>query len=213
MLTYNDRTVNNACEIFEQCRDSKAEYWGIKEKPLPIEEMKALFARMRECGKKTVLEVVEYDEEECLNGAKTAFKCGCDCLMGTMFFESVNSFCREHNIKYLPFVGKVYNRPSVLDGSAEEMIADANSYIKSGACGIDLLGYRYTGDPVALNRKVVNGVNAPVCIAGSVNSYERLDEIKKLSPWAFTIGGAFFEYRFGDNFMEQIDKVCDYINS
>ena len=38
-----------------------------------------------------------------------------------------------------------------------------------------------------------------------------LDEIKKLNPWAFTIGSAFFDKKFGDDFAEQIDKVCEYI--
>ena len=31
MLTHNDRTVENAGEIFEQCGDSAARYWGMKE--------------------------------------------------------------------------------------------------------------------------------------------------------------------------------------
>ena len=55
MLTHNDRTVPNAREVFEECRDSKAQYFGFKEEPLPLTEMKELFSRIRECGKKTVL--------------------------------------------------------------------------------------------------------------------------------------------------------------
>ena len=34
MLTYNDCTVENAYEIFEQCKNSKAKFWGFKEKKL-----------------------------------------------------------------------------------------------------------------------------------------------------------------------------------
>lgn len=34
MLTYNDVTVSNAYEIFEQCRNTKAVYWGFKEEGL-----------------------------------------------------------------------------------------------------------------------------------------------------------------------------------
>lgn len=33
MLTHNDLTVENAAEVFETCKNSKAEYWGFKEKP------------------------------------------------------------------------------------------------------------------------------------------------------------------------------------
>ena len=42
MLTHNDLTVLNAAEIFDQCKNSKAQYWGFKEESLPLEEMKSL---------------------------------------------------------------------------------------------------------------------------------------------------------------------------
>ena len=38
-----------------------------------------------------------------------------------------------------------------------------------------------------------------------------LDEVKEASPWAFTIGGAFFENKFGICFENQINKVCEHI--
>ena len=211
MLTHNDCTVENAYKIFNQCKNSKAQFWGFKEKPLPVEQMKELYKYMKECGKTTFLEVVEYTEKECLEGAKTAVECGCDILLGTMFFDSVNDFCKEHNLKYMPFVGKVTGRPSVLDGTAEEMIEEAKKCLEKGVYGFDLLGYRYTGDPVELNKKFVAEIDAPVCLAGSVNSYQRLDEVKDAAPWAFTIGGAFFENKFDGTFSEQIDKVYNYI--
>ncbi len=213
MLTHNDKTVLDASAIFEQCKNSKAKFWGFKEKPLPLEEMKKLFAYMKECGKTTFLEVVEYTEKECLEGAKMAVECGCDILMGTIFFDSVNEFCKNNNLKYMPFVGKIVDRPSILNGTIEGMIEEANSYLKKGVYGFDLLGYRYTGDAVELNKKFVSSVNAPVCIAGSVNSYKRLDELKDANPWAFTIGSAFFENKFDGTFSEQIDKVCDYMKN
>ena len=212
MLTYKDLTVQNAFDIFEQCKDSKAKYWGFKEEGLPLEQMKKLYAYMKECGKITGLEVVAYTEEECLAGAEMAIACGCDMLMGTIFSDSVNELCRKHDLKYLPFVGKVTERPSVLEGTAEEMIEEANRYLAKGAYGIDLLGYRYTGDATALNKQFVAGVNAPVCLAGSVNSFQRLDEIKDASPWSFTIGSAFFDNKFNGTFCEQINKVCDYMH-
>lgn len=212
MLTHNDRTVMNAAEIFEKCKNSKAQFWGFKEEPLPLDEMKTLFAEIKSCNKTTALEVVAYTEEECLKGAEMAAECNCDILMGTVFFDSVNDYCKKHNMKYMPYVGTITERPSVLQGSADEMIKEAKEYISKGAFGINLLGYRYTGDAVDLIEKVINGVDAPVCVAGSVDSYKRLDEIKSSSPWAFTIGGAFFENKFDGEFADQVDKVCDYIN-
>lgn len=211
MLTHNDQTVENAAEIFEQCKDSKAKFWGFKEEPLPLEKMKKLFAHMKDCGKTTFLEVVAYSEKEGLDGAKKALACNCDYLLGTHFSKSVNDFCKENNLKYLPFVGKIKNRPSVLEGDVEEIIYEAESYLAQGVFGIDLLGYRYTGDATKLNQEFISRLKAPVCLAGSINSYERLDEVKKFSSWTFTIGGAFFENKFEGSFFEQINKVYDYM--
>lgn len=213
MLTYNDRTVENAYEIFEQCKNAKAKFWGFKEKGLPSAQMKKLYAYMKECGKTTVLEVVAYTEKECMDGAKMAVECGCDILMGTLYYDSVNNFCKENNLKYMPFVGKVKDRPSVLEGTIEEMIDEANKYLEKGVYGFDLLGYRYTGNETELIKEFVSQVNAPVCIAGSINCYERLDDTNTAGAWAVTIGGAFFESKFDGTFNEQIDKVCQYIDA
>lgn len=211
MLTYNDRTVDNAYDIFDQCRNSQAQFWGFKEEPLPLPEMKRLYAHMKACGKTTFLEVVAYTEPECLAGAQMAVECGCDVLMGTIFSDAVNDFCRTHGLKYMPFVGEISERPSVLRGSLEGMIAEAREYLAKGAYGIDLLGYRYEGDAAALNKAFTAAIDAPVCLAGSVNSFQRLDEVKDAAPWAFTIGSAFFDQCFGDDFCVQIDTVCEYM--
>ena len=191
MLTHNDHTVLNATEIFNQCQNSQAQFWGFKEKPLPYEQMKTLFAQMKACGKTTFLEVVEYTEQAGLTGAQMAADCGCDILMGTKFFDSINQFCQKHNIK--------------------DIVQEAKEYANKGVYGIDILGYRYIGNAVELNRQLVNNIDIPVCIAGSINSFQRLAEVKSISPWAFTIGSAFFDNRFSGSIAEQINKVCDFM--
>lgn len=211
MLTYNDETVDNAYEIFDKYKNCKAEYWGFKEEPLPLPRMKELYTYMKECGKKTVLEVVAYTQEKCLEGAKMAVECGCDILMGTMFSDEVNTLCRENNIKYMPFVGKIYGRPSVLEGTCEDMLQEAKACVLKGAYGIDLLGYRYSQNPAKLNAEFTANMDASVCLAGSIDSWQRLEEVKQARPWAFTIGSAFFDNKFGQDFGEQIDMVCDYM--
>ena len=213
MLTHNDRTVKNAYEVFESSKNSKAKLWGFKEEGIPVDEMKRLYAYMESCGKTTFLEVVAYTEEECLDGAKMAVKCGVDILMGTLYFDSINEYCKKNNLKYMPFVGKITGRPSILEGTIEGIIEEANALLMKGVYGFDLLGYRYTGDAVELNKRFVAGVNAPVCLAGSVNNYKRLDEVKAANPWAFTIGSAFFENKFDGTFAEQIDKVVSYMEA
>lgn len=91
-------------------------------------------------------------------------------------------------------------------------MAEAQDYVRRGVYGIDLLGYRYTGDILRQNREIVSSVEPLVCLAGSINSYERLKKVCDVRPWAFTIGSAFFEHRFGEGLCQQIDDVCDYIN-
>ena len=112
----------------------------------------------------------------------------------------------------MPFVGKVKNRPSILEGAVEDMINEANSYLKKGVYGFDLLGYRYTGNANKLIDEFVEKVDAPVCVAGSINSLARLADIKNTEAWAFTIGGAFFENKFDGSFDEQVRKVDQYMN-
>lgn len=211
MLTFNDHTVENAYEIFSECKDTPVRFWGMKEDGIPTKEMKRVFAYMKKLGKITVLEVVAYTENECLKGAEIADECGCDMLIGTVFFDSVNEFCKEKGIKYMPYVGKVSQRPSILEGNAEDMINEAHSYAEQGAYGINLLGYRHTSEPYCLSKRVVAEADVPLCLAGGINSYEILAQVKEISPWAFTIGSAFFEKRFGETFKEQIENVYNYI--
>ena len=48
--------------------------------------------------------------------------------------------------------------------------------------GLDILAYRYTGDPEELAQKFIEEINLPVIIAGSINSFERLEKVKELNP-------------------------------
>ena len=213
MLTLNDKTVGNAMDIYEQNKGSKAEFWGFKEKPLSTGEMKKIFDRMKSDGKRTFLEVVEYTEEEGLIGARIAAECGVDIVMGTKYSDSIHAFCKENGLKYMPFVGKIRERPSILEGTIDEIIDEAKELLKKGVDGFDLLGYRYTGDAFELNRRFVSEVNAPVCIAGSVDSFERLDELREIKPFSFTVGSAFFEKKFGEDFFSEINAVINYVDS
>lgn len=211
MLTFLDRTAMDAAQIFEECKNSKARFWGMKEEPLSKDEMKKLYDCMKKCNKTTFLEVVAYTEEEGLDGAQLAKYCGVDVLLGTMYSDRICDFCAENNIKYMPFVGKITGRPSVLQGTVDEIIDEAKALLDKGVYGFDLLGYRYKGDAFELNRRFVKEVNAPVCLAGSIDSFDKLDEVKNINPWSFTIGTAFFEKKFGTGWTEQIDKVYDYM--
>ncbi|MBT3319125.1 MAG: hypothetical protein HN948_00945 [Clostridia bacterium] len=212
MLTHNDKTVKDAIKVFKACKDTQAQYWGFKEAGLKKSKMKRLVKMMKAAGKTTFLEVVDYTEQGCIEGAKVGIECGFDILMGTMYFDSVRDIVKEAGMMYMPFVGEITGRPSILGGTIEGMVGEANSLIEKGVDGFDLLAYRFTGDPEELIKRFVDEVNLPVCIAGSIKNFERLDLMKDVSPWTFTIGSAFFEKDFGDlSFADQIEVVCDYM--
>ena len=214
MLTYNDRTVEQAFQIFDENKDSSATCWGFKEEPLPPKAMKELAAYMKACGKTTYLEVVAYTQSECEAGARAAIDCGVDYLMGTIYSDTINDMCRDAGIRYMPFVGRVSQRPSILEGTVEEMVDEARRYAEKGVYGIDLLGYRYTGNAPQLNSaftKAMDELGIPVCLAGSINSFARLDEVRQANPRTFTIGSAFFDHAFGPSFGQQIETVRAYM--
>lgn len=214
MLTHNDRTVVNAQEVFDKAKDAPAKFWGFKEVGIPEEEMRKLVQSMKEAGKVTFLEIVAYTEEECIEGALCGVRCGFDYLLGTLYFDSVLEIAQKAGMKYMPFVGEISGRPSVLDGTIEGIIDEANGILKTkGVDGFDLLGYRFKGDAVELNAAFVKKVDAPVVLAGSVSSYQRLDEVRATGAWAYTIGGAFFEGKFCDgDFADQIKAVDAYMH-
>ena len=213
MLTHNDKTVPDAIEVFEAAKDAPAKYWGFKEVGLPADKMKTLVEMMKAAGKTTFLEVVAYTEEECIEGAKIGADCGFDALCGTLYFESVHQIAKAAGMKYMPFVGQIHDRPSILEGTIEGMIEEANALADKGVDGIDLLAYRYTGDPEELAARFVASVKVPVCLAGSIKSFARLDKMLEIGPWSYTIGSAFFEREFGDmSFAEQIKAVHDYMH-
>jgi hypothetical protein len=212
MLTNHDQTVKNALDLFEQCKDLPVQHWGFKDVGLPVNQMKKLVANMKESGKTAYLEVVSYTEAECLNAAELAVECGFDYLMGTCFYPAVFALLKN-KIQYFPFCGKVSGSPSILEGSIQEIIDDAKTMEQIGVNGVDLLAYRHVQDPERLAAEFVKAVKIPVVIAGSISSFSRIDRMKELNPWGFTIGGAFFDKKFDGNapFKEQIKIAYEYL--
>jgi len=213
MLTYNDETVPNARDVFASCKDLPVDYWGFKNIGLPLGEMKELVADMKKAGKITFLEVVTLTELECLDGAKMALDCGFDYLMGTVFFQSVMDYCTKNNIKYLPFCGNVYGHPSILSGTSDEIAESALALQKAGCAGTDVLAYRHADRPEEIIRSLVQRVHFPICVAGSISTYDRIDLVQSINPWTFTIGSALFDGKFGHDksFRGQLKAVIDHL--
>lgn len=213
MLTYNDKTVPNALELFNSLKTLPVKYWGFKNIGLPEEEMKSLISEMKSAGKTVKLEVVSLTEEEGLAAARLAVKLGADVLMGTKFFDSINDFLKPTPVRYVPFAGEVYGHPNLLGSSIEEIVEDVKHLEERGVDGIDLLTYRYTGDAAKLLREVVKSTNLRVVSAGSIDSYERIDQVNGAGAWAFTMGTALFEKKFNPAgaFRDNLNLVAEKV--
>jgi hypothetical protein len=212
MLTHKDKTVDNALELFNEMKDTPVTHWGFKDVGRSSEDMKEIVEAMNAAGKTTSLEVVQLSEEDGLKGAKIAVECGFDMLMGT-FFESVNDYLKDKAVKYYPFPGHVHGHPAILDGSIDEIVQHARLLESKGVAGLDLLSYRFTGNAATLLTEVVKSVSIPVISAGSVESYERIAEVRDTGAWGFTIGTAFFEKKFiaDGSFSENMMTVWNWL--
>jgi hypothetical protein len=214
MLTYNDQTVKNALEVFQECKDTPVTHWGFKDVGLSVPQMTQLVQEMKRAGKTTYLEVVSLSEQEGLAGARLAVEAGFDILMGTVFFDSILDYLKDKPIKYYPFPGHVYSHPSILDGEIGEIVKHAQFLQSRGVQGMDLLSYRYVGDAPALLRAVVAATNVPIVSAGSIESYKRLGEVWDAGAWGFTIGSALFDKKFvpDGSFKDNIHAVCYWLD-
>lgn len=213
MLTCNDRTVPDAIEVFDGCRDLPVQFWGFKNVGLPVAQMKTLVNNIRAAGKTACLEVVTYTERECMEAARLAVECGFDYLMGTLFYPTVFDFLKGKPIKYAPFCGKVSGHPSILEGTIEEIVAEGQKLERLGIDAFDLLTYRHVSDPEGLATAFIKAVKVPVILAGSVDSFARIDRVEAMGAWGFTIGGAFFGKKFvkDGSFREQVAAVAQYL--
>jgi hypothetical protein len=213
MLTYNDKTVENALELFRKMKETPVTHWGFKDVGLIPDKMKELVDSMNAAGKTTCLEVVSLSEEEGLVGAELAVECGFDVLMGTVFFDSINDYLKDKPVKYYPFPGHVHGHPSILDGTIEEIVQHARSMEVKGVDGMDLLTYRYTGEAPTLLKEVVKATGVPIISAGSISSYDRIIEVRDSGAYGFTIGTAFFEKKFvpEGSFKENMMAVWDWL--
>jgi hypothetical protein len=213
MLTHHDQTVPDALELFERTKEYPIAHWGFKDVGLSPEEMKPVVTAMKDAGKTTFLEVVSLSEEAGLEGARLAVDLGFDILMGTVFFPSIGDYLRDKPVHYYPFPGYVHSHPSILDGTVDDIVSHACALKEFGVHGLDLLTYRYTGDASSLLAQVVRATQIPIISAGSIATFERINEVWAAGAWGFTIGSAFFDRQFvpDGSFEENVLAVCNWL--
>lgn len=215
MLTHNDVTVPNALENLEAVKETGLRFVGCKDIGLDFDQYHELFARMKNYGMQSFLEVVTYNEKEHFNGVDLALKIGANYLIGGMpqFTEKTMEYIRKRKsgLKYFPYIGEVVGHPCVLQGSIDQLIENGKQAEKLGVDGVNLLLYRYKGNQTALFNKVVERIKVPMIVAGNVRNFEQIDELKRRNIWGFTIGGAIFEGKFDmkKGAKEQIQAVLN----
>ena len=213
MLTHHDQTVPDALELFARTKDYPIAHWGFKDVGLSPKEMQPVVQTMKDAGKVTFLEVVSLSEEEGLQGARLAVELGFDILMGTVFYPSIGDYLKDKPIRYYPFPGHVHSHPSILDGTIDDIVSHACELEEYGVQGLDLLTYRYTGDASHLLAEVVQATQIPIVSAGSIASFERIQEVWNSGAWGFTIGSAFFDRQFipEGSFEQNVLAVCNWL--
>ena len=211
MLTENDATVGDAIASYDSLRDSPIRYVGFKDVGLPIAALKQLAQRIRADGRKVMLEVVATSRDAELESIRAALEIGVDYLLGGRHVEDALPLLRGSTVRYFPFAGRTVGHPTVLEGTMEEIVADARRIAAMpGVHGIDLLAYRFAGegDPAELMRRVVEAVDVPVIAAGSIDREARVKAMIHANACGFTVGSALFQDAFVDRRLSaQIDTI------
>jgi len=216
MLTNNDLTIEYARELFEASHRAPTQYWGFKDTGISSYAASDLAKHIYDKGKTIVFESFGEKEDDCLRAAEFAIKNKCKYLVGCEFHPSVASLLRDSSVSYRPTIGRRAGVPRYLYGSIEDVVEDGQRVLASGADGICLSMYRYKdGDPNELGLAVLKAVGQQsTIISGSINTFDRLKQVRKLRPWGFTIGSALFNEAFGKglSWPEQI-SVLDAVLS
>jgi len=212
-LTYSDVTVYNAIEVFEKIKGTGIKCVGFKDVGLPKTKLVELHTRMKEENMTSFLEVVSATEEDNLRSAKMGLELEVDNLIGGVYVRQTLPLLQDKSVKYFPYIGKVIGHPCLLRGTTDEITEDAKMVEKLGVNGIDLLAYRYDGDPEQLVKSIQKAVGIPLIIAGSIDSLEKVQEMVELDVWGFTIGSAIFDKKLvqGGTLKDQITAVLKKI--
>jgi len=102
----------------------------------------------------------------------------------------------------------------MIEGSIQDIIDDAKTMEEKGVAGFDLLAYRYMKDAEKLVQHFIKEIKVPVVLAGSINSFDKLNKVKQFKPRGLTIDSAFSDKKFvkDNSFKEQIIRISSYIN-
>jgi hypothetical protein len=198
MLTRNDRTVTDAFTHLRSALSSGVRHIGFKDIGLPFAQLRQLNRRIKDAGATSYLEVVSPNPEDEITSARAAVEIGIDVLLGGTHVDDVLPIVQETGIRYCPFAGSIAGHPSVLCGSTAQIAASARAVaLRPGVNGLDLLAYRSKTEHIpSLIKAVCASVGKPVYVAGSIDTPEKIADIKQGGAAGFTIGTAALDGRY-----------------
>jgi len=214
MLTREDQTVPDAYDRVDDVIAGGARHIGFKDVGLPIPDLKRLTDKIRASGARVYLEVVSLDAESEIRSAQAAVDLNVDFLLGGTRADLVIPIIKDTPLQYYPFPGTVVGHPSRLEGTIEQIVAQAAALCgKDGVDGLDLLAYRSTGSVGALMKQVCGAVDKPVIVAGSIDTEDRIADVAASGAAGFTVGTAAFDGAFpanGDGLADQVRSIMHY---
>jgi hypothetical protein len=211
MLTKDDATVENALDVYESVRRTDLRWIGFKDVGVSEAVLHELARLMHADGRVVVLEIVSTDASAELESIRTGVRIGADVVMGGTNPEAALPLLAGRPLRYFPFPGRIVGHPSVLNGTIDEIAADARALTtRPGVHGLDLLAYRHpTADVPKLIGAVVRASAGPVVVAGSIESVDQIKTVAGCGAWGFTIGGAVFDRRLvpGGSVVDQVNEA------
>jgi len=189
MPTWYDVTVYNVIDVFEEVKDSGIKHFGVKDIGPEEEVYIELIRRCKREGMTTYMEIVRLNEQEHIESVKMAIKLGVDHIIGGKFVEHTIKLIKGTNIRYWPYVGKVVGHPCKLTGTIEEIVNEGKRYEALGVDGVNVLSYRYEGNPEELIKALKDSLNIPIIATGWINTLERIRKVASMGVWGLTVGG------------------------
>ncbi len=214
MLTRHDRTVEDAEDLVDAVCDLGVGHVGFKDVGVGTATMARLAERIRGRGAVCYLEVVSTTPQSVAASLAAAAALGVDCVLGGTDLDAAQRTLGRLD-GYFPFPGRPVGHPTRLDGTPEDVEADARRAHARGCPGVDLLAFRATqADPLALVRAARRGLgDGRLIVAGSVHCAAQIRDLAAAGADAFTIGSAVFDGTFSPTKGSLRSQVVDILDA
>ena len=215
MLTRNDRTIDDALDLMALIRPVGLTHIGFKDVGADPASLSAMVDAIHDSGATSYMEVVSTTAEECVQSATLARDLGVQRLLGGTQVDAILPLLEGSQTTYFPFSGKPIGHPTILAGQPDDVEADCRRFVDAGCAGSDLLAYRASeADPIELVRAARKGLgpHALLIVAGAVDRFQQIRDLKEAGADAFTIGTAVFDGSYSPrkgSILSQLNDVLE----